>query len=273
MAQGSRGRRARAYDPERTWAAFVAQVAHVRAAVGELDPQQWNAPSGLPGWDVRLLVARVLRQVEALQRFLAEGPVPPGARVADLSTWALSTAGIADALDAGTRETAAAQAPDPVAASTALAEAADLLPGLKEDALRADRAHPHPFTAMRALDFTVTRVVELVVHSDDLARATGVDVTLDRQAVATTVRLLADALAAKAPGNTVELRVPPYAAVQCVEGPRHTRGTPPNVVETDPLTWIRLATGRTPWHEALDSARLTASGERADLAPYLPVMA
>jgi uncharacterized protein (TIGR03083 family) len=125
---------------------------------------------------------------------------------------------------------------------------------------------------MRALDFTVTRLVELVVHSDDLARATGIDVPLDRHALAAAVRLLADALATKAPGNSVEVRIPPYAAVQCVPGPRHTRGTPPNVVETDPLTWIRLATGRLPWPAALAAAQVSASGDRADLAPYLPVM-
>jgi uncharacterized protein (TIGR03083 family) len=125
---------------------------------------------------------------------------------------------------------------------------------------------------MRALGFTVTRLVELVVHSDDLARATGRDVPLERQALAAAVRVLADGLAAQAPGNAVEVRVPPFAAVQCVEGPRHTRGTPPNVVETDPVTWLRLATGRTGWSEALESAAVAASGERADLSPYLPVM-
>ncbi len=268
MADARSRRRGRVYEPERTWGAVVAQVGHVRAAVGELDEGQWKAPSGLPGWDVRLLVAHILRQVEALREFLGQEPVPSGARVSDLSEWALSTAGIAERLDAGTRETAAGTA-HPVAA---LAAAAESLPGVKEQALRTDRAHPHPFSAMRALDFTVTRLVELVVHSDDLARATGVEVALDRQAVAAVVRLLADALAAKAPGNSVEVRVPPYAAVQCVAGPRHTRGTPPNVVETDPLTWIRLATGRAAWPEALDAALVSASGERADLAPYLPVM-
>ena len=65
----------------------------------------------------------------------------------------------------------------------------------------------------------------------------------------------ADVMATRAPGGSLELRVPPYAAVQCVEGPRHTRGTPPNVVETDPLTWIRLATGRLAWREAVTAVR------------------
>ncbi len=66
--------------------------------------------------------------------------------------------------------------------------------------------------------------------------------------------------------------MPPFAVVQCVEGPKHTRGTPPNVVETDPLTWLRLATGRTTWAEALDAAAVSASGERADIGDLLPVL-
>jgi hypothetical protein len=78
-------------------------------------------------------------------------------------------------------------------------------------------------------------------------------------------------LAAGAPGRSVEVRVPPVAAVQCVEGPRHTRGTPPNVIETDPLTWFRLATGRLGWAEAVASGKVRASGARADLSAYLPI--
>jgi hypothetical protein len=120
----------------------------------------------------------------------------------------------------------------------------------------------------------VTRLVETVVHADDLADALALDAfPHDRHALASTCRVLADALAAKAPGGSVELRIPPFAVVQCVEGPRHTRGTPPNVVETSPLPWIRLATGRTTWAQALDVAELTASGERSDLSSLLPVMA
>ncbi|MEE4544722.1 sterol carrier family protein [Streptomyces sp. V4-01] len=261
-------RRARTYDPDRTWAALTAQVGHLQQAVRRLTPAQWDAPSGLPGWDVRLLVVHVVRQVEALRTLLAEEPAPPGTPVTSLDLWALSTADIADRLDAATREQAAHTA-DPVAALDA--EAA-LLPAQRAEALRADRLTARPFSGMRAADFTVTRLVELVVHSDDLSRATGLDVPLDRQALAAATRLLADALAAKAPGNSVEVRVPPYAAVQCVAGPRHTRGTPPNVVETDPRTWIRLATGRVSWSAALDTAAIAASGERADLGPYLPVM-
>jgi hypothetical protein len=69
----------------------------------------------------------------------------------------------------------------------------------------------------------------------------------------------------------VEVRVPPYGAIQCVEGPRHTRGTPPNVIETDPITWILLASGRLGWSEAVEQGRVRVSGVRADLSPYLPI--
>ena len=87
---------------------------------------------------------------------------------------------------------------------------------------------------------------------------------------AAAVRLL-DLLAARAPGRAVEVRIPPYAAVQCVAGPSHTRGTPPNVVETDAATWVRLATGRLSWARAAADGLVRASGPRADLAAYLPL--
>jgi hypothetical protein len=75
----------------------------------------------------------------------------------------------------------------------------------------------------------------------------------------------------KAPGRSVEVRVPPFAAIQCVEGVRHTRGTPPAVIELDAVTWIGLATGELGWHDAVGQGLIRASGERADLTPYLPL--
>jgi hypothetical protein len=78
-------------------------------------------------------------------------------------------------------------------------------------------------------------------------------------------------LVGKAPGGAVEVRVPPFAVAQCVEGTRHTRGTPPAVVETDPATWIALAVGDLSWAEAVEQARVSASGERSDLSPLLPL--
>jgi Bacterial SCP ortholog len=85
-------------------------------------------------------------------------------------------------------------------------------------------------------------------------------------------RYLLQLLAARHPGRVLEVRIPPVAAVQCLPGPVHTRGTPPNVVETDPVTWVRLATGRLSWADAVGSAAVHASGPRADLAAYLPLV-
>lgn len=92
-----------------------------------------------------------------------------------------------------------------------------------------------------------------------------------RPQLATAVRYLLQLLAEKAPGNSVEVRVPPFGAVQAVEGPRHTRGTPPNVIEMDAATWIALATGRAAWSDAVDAGSVRASGTRADLVGLLPL--
>lgn len=79
-------------------------------------------------------------------------------------------------------------------------------------------------------------------------------------------------LVGKAPGGAVEVRVPPYAVAQCIEGTRHTRGTPPAVVETDAATWIALAVGDLAWEDATGAGRVSASGERSDLSPLLPLL-
>jgi Bacterial SCP ortholog len=78
-------------------------------------------------------------------------------------------------------------------------------------------------------------------------------------------------LVAKAPGHAVEVRVPPYGAVQCIQGPRHTRGTPGAVIEMPADAWIDLATGTTSWAEARAAGRVRASGERTDLSELLPL--
>jgi Bacterial SCP ortholog len=94
-----------------------------------------------------------------------------------------------------------------------------------------------------------------------------------RPQVALAVRLTLRALAASAPGGSVEVRVPPFGVVQCVAGPKHTRGTPPNVVQTDPRTWLRLATGYIEWSDAVHRGALIASGTRADaVAHWLPLV-
>lgn len=96
--------------------------------------------------------------------------------------------------------------------------------------------------------------------------------TLEEADLRDAVRFLLEELAERAPGRSVEVRVPPYGAVQCVGGPRHTRGTPPNVVEVDPLTWVNLATGELTWPTATAEGLVTASGERADLSEFLPLV-
>ncbi|MBO8189530.1 maleylpyruvate isomerase family mycothiol-dependent enzyme [Streptomyces spirodelae] len=264
------GRERRTYDPTRIRTALIHQVEAVADAAHRLTPEQRALPSGLPGWDVHHLLVHIAGQIDAVPRLLGspQTEVTGKAPQVSLSRWAVSTATVAERLDAGTRKDAESSPDGAARIDQAVAELEPVI----ESAVREDLLIPHDFGTMRMLDFTVTRLVELVVHSDDLARATGVRVALDRQATAATVRLLADALAAKAPGASVEVRIPPFAVVQAIEGPRHTRGTPPNVVETDPLTWIRLATGRTTWAEALGTPQLTASGARADLSQVLPVL-
>ncbi|MHA4851775.1 sterol carrier family protein [Rhodococcus sp. MSC1_016] len=94
-----------------------------------------------------------------------------------------------------------------------------------------------------------------------------------RTVLAAAVRLSARTLEQVAPGSSVEVRVPPFVAVQCIEGPRHTRGTPPNVVETDPRTWLLLVTGLIDFDEATQGGEVTVSGARAgEIAHWLPLL-
>ncbi|MBG0854152.1 maleylpyruvate isomerase family mycothiol-dependent enzyme [Streptomyces spinoverrucosus] len=259
-------KRPRSYDPAKTRAAVLAQFGGVRDAVRTLTPEQLALPTRLGDWTVRDLVAHTGTALAAVSRLLAE-PEPPkqDGRLVD---WPAAIAADAPAI-ADTARHLAEQHPD---LDTHLADVerrfiADL------DAHPGTRLLPTSAGALPLADYVVTRTVELVVHTDDLnAAVPGLDIPYDRQALAAATRLLADALAAKAPGGSTEVRIPPYAVVQCVEGPRHTRGTPPNVVETDPLTWLRLATGRLTWQEAVTNTEVSASGERADLEKLLPLM-
>ncbi|RVU27132.1 maleylpyruvate isomerase family mycothiol-dependent enzyme [Streptomyces antnestii] len=258
-------KRARAYDSAKIRAAVLAQFALVRDAVAGLTEEQLSAPTRLGDWRVRELAAHFTMAVGAVARGL-EAPEPAKHEV-PLLDWPFGTVTESAAIADGTRELAESAPPAELFAratarvEAALADASDT------------RLVPTRFGAMTLADFLVTRTVELVVHTDDLNDALpGLDVPYERQALAACTRLLADALAVKAPGASTEVRIPPFAVVQCIEGPRHTRGTPPNVVETDPLTWIRLATGRVEWRAALDDAKVSASGERSDLGGLLPVM-
>lgn len=122
----------------------------------------------------------------------------------------------------------------------------------------------------------MARKIDTAAGRDALAavdRASTASEKPARTDLATAVRYLLQLLDEKAPGNSVEVRVPPFGAVQVVQGPRHTRGTPPNVIEMDAVTWIALATGAEQWSDAVDAGRVHASGIRADLVGLLPLRA
>jgi len=242
-------------------AAFRDQRAAITDWLADLPEADYAQPSVLPDWDVRALVGHVLYAVSGTVERLAmrgDGPATP------VAEYVRRYRPNADAIARRAVEIAGDHSPAELL--TALREEAD--PGL--DGLTSGTVLQGPRGPIRADDWLATRVVEMVVHADDLSRSVPArpPVPLVRPALASATRLLAEILAAQAPGRTVELRVPPFVAVQAVAGPRHTRGTPPNVVETDPLSWIRLATGRIAWTDA----PVQASGQRADLTEYLPVL-
>lgn len=254
----------RTYDLVKTRNAITAQLRTVRTVVEALDDGQFALPTRLGAWTVRELTAHIALGVGAVNRLL-ELPAPPVREITAVQ-WASGTAALAGRVDESTR-TAAAET-DPLALIDRVADRFAELTAVAAP----DRLVAGGVGGMRLDDLLATRCVELVTHTDDLAAALNTKIPYDRWALATATRLLADTLAAKAPGGSVEVRIPPFAVVQCVAGPKHTRGTPPNVVETDPLTWIRLATGRLAWSAALDEASVTASGERADIADQLPLL-
>ncbi len=266
--------KSRTYQPAKVRAALAAQNEALRAAVHRLTADDLDRPTRLGTWRVRELVAHLSLVLDRLPAQLA-APAPDGPALS-LSRFTELTATVAGTVDAEVAEHAGAGftgPPEEVAArfdrSVDAARAA--LDGTAADGPA--RPVAMRFGPMALTEFLVTRLLETVVHADDLADALGLaEFPHDRQAVAAATRLLADAFAERVPGGAVELRVPPYAVVQAVEGPRHTRGTPPNVVETDPLTWIRLATGRVDWAAGVDSAVVSASGERSDLGPHLPLL-
>ncbi|MEK0156716.1 sterol carrier family protein [Arthrobacter oryzae] len=112
----------------------------------------------------------------------------------------------------------------------------------------------------------------LAAWQESAGQASGVPAHgVPRAVTATAVRYTLEEVTARAPGNSVEVRVPPFGVTQCVEGPRHTRGTPPNVIECDAATWLAMVTGQLSWSDAVTSGKVAASGLRADLSELLPL--
>lgn len=123
----------------------------------------------------------------------------------------------------------------------------------------------------RIADAEGAAAVRAALAADAATDDAATDAATGRETTALAVRYLLQVLAESAPGNSVEVRVPPFGAVQCVEGPRHTRGTPPNVIETDAATWLSIATGATAWSAVVAAGRVAASGTRASLEGLLPL--
>lgn len=272
-------KRARSYDPGKVRAALAGQTEALRGVVHRLcaDPEAERllaGPTRLGEWTVRELVAHLALQLDWVPSHL--GDPPTGRAALSLTEWVAGVGSLGELLDAGTRSHAADSfAGSPAEVAAGFDAAADALLALLAGPEVGDgqRRFEIRLGSMLLSDMLVTRLVEGVVHADDLAAALALpEFPHDRFALASVCRLLADSFADQVPGGAVELRIPPFAVVQAVAGPKHTRGTPPNVVETDPLTWIRLATGRVDWALAVDEAAVSASGERSDLAAYLPVL-
>lgn len=221
-------------------------------------------PTVLRAWDLRTLLGHIVGSKEGMPDWLG-------------------TRSTERALSPATCVRAYAPAADEISAQT-IEITGDHTPAALLDRLRAPLAAPDAVVAGTVLDgprgpvtagdFVRTRVLDLVVHCDDISRSLPdrEPVPLLRPALATTTRTLAEMLASAAPGRSVEVRIAPFVAVQAIEGPPHKRGTPPNVVETDPVTWLRVATGRVPFADAVADGRVRASGTRADLTPYLPLL-
>lgn len=252
------------YDALRS--ALLTQYDGLAGAVAALPVDAYDRPTRLGGWRVAELVAHLTATIDSVPRFL-DAPAPPRAEVRLLDYYAGTAAAAAD-IDARARAAASGPASGLAGALlTATDRARTALAEVTGDRIVGTRAG-----SVRLVDYLTTRCVEGTVHALDLAAALAAEPVRERGAERAAVRLLAGMLADRAPGRTVEVRIPPYAAVQCIEGPRHARGTPPNVVEVSAQTWLELATGRLRWADAQARGRVAASGLRADLATRLPLL-
>jgi uncharacterized protein (TIGR03083 family) len=244
----------------------VAAVQHWLDALWAQDAVDRAAPSVLPGWSLRDLAAHLVLVADSVVHLK---PLAAGAPVLSVAEYLAGYPAGAGAIAERTRALAASTDDLPGELGQRWGQAWERLDEL--GGVTSVQARRGP---IRLADFLVTRVLEIVVHADDLARSVpGRDAPpVPPQAERLVVRVLLECLAERHPGQALEVRVPPVAAVQCLPGPRHTRGTPPGVVETEPRTWLRLAAGRVPWDAAVAAGDVRASGERADLAAVLPLL-
>jgi uncharacterized protein (TIGR03083 family) len=244
-------------------AAYDDQAVALADWAAALPDTAWDDGTVLPAWTIRTLIGHVVGSGDGLATYLgtrADGPATP------VGSYVTAYRPAADAITASSLEIGRATS---VADLLTALRTPTPVPTLADTDLVAGPRGP-----VTALDFARTRTLDLVVHCDDASRSRpdGPPVELRRPALASAVRIAATILTQQAPGRSVEVRVPPFAAVQAVAGPRHTRGTPPNTVETDALTWLRLATGRLAFAEALADGRVQATGSRGDLSAFLPLL-
>jgi uncharacterized protein (TIGR03083 family) len=242
-----------------------AQYALLAEAVESLPDDVFDKPTRLHGWNVAALVAHLTRGAQAIvnRAESTSGGTPEIDALEYLSTMRNGAEGSA----ARAVEAAKGQAPSALRAAFAATV------GAASSAEAAfDAPVPGTLGTISFGDYLVTRCVEGVVHGLDLKAATGVPAAPDPTALKVAVRILAALVERAAVGKSVEVRVPGHVAFQCIPGPRHTRGTPGNVVEADPVAFVEVASGRRSWEDAVGLGQIRGSGKRADLTEWLPVI-
>jgi|SRR5215211_144406 len=252
--------------------ALLEQSRTVLAWLQELPKESFEWRSVLPAWSVRQLAGHLVLVHTGLVRWLDR---PSTEAALPISEFVKRYRRDVDMIMASTLDASVGLSGEEVVAR--LQSAIDDLETRLDVGFRMSSVITTPRGPTTIEDFLATRIVELIVHTDDLNRSLPDETpaALQRSALARCTRTLAGILVARHPGRSVEVRVPPYVAVQCAitdPGPTHTRGTPPNVVEVDPVTFLRLAAGRTTWVEEVGHGSVHASGVRADLSPVLPLL-
>jgi uncharacterized protein (TIGR03083 family) len=242
-----------------------AQFALLADAVRDLPDDALARPTRLEGWNVAALLAHIARNAVTVTGRVERGTTAKPDD--DVLGYLSGMRALASEVGGRAAEIGAAKSPaelrEDVAAGAAALAAVDAPLTL---------AIPGYEGTLSLGDFLVSRCVEGVVHGLDLRAATGVPEQPDATALKVVVRILAALAERAAPGKAVEVRVPGHVAFQCITGPKHTRGTPGNVVECDPVAFVEVASGRTSWGDAVARGTIRGSGGRADLSEWMPVI-